>query len=188
MVKPLEKASCLELRTAGLIIGWLGVFGSILYFCIATVTLVKAVKEADYVAAENGEVARSHDQTESAVFVLGGTLIGVLILGAVVSGLLIYGINQNRRSMLLPWLVLVAFRVVLSYFQLWRALFDFVAVSYSFPLFFYEVFFTGLNSYIYYVIYSLYTHMKIDCGNGRALTLPPAAEVQLKQNDPASYI
>ncbi|XP_051860392.1 uncharacterized protein LOC127565535 [Drosophila albomicans] len=89
--------------------------------------------------------------------------------------------------MLLPWLVLVAFRVVLSYFQLWRALFDFVAVSYSFPLFFYEVFFTGLNSYIYYVIYSLYTHMKMDCGNGRALTSLPAAAVPLQQTVPTAY-
>ncbi|XP_051860384.1 uncharacterized protein LOC117570403 isoform X2 [Drosophila albomicans] len=179
MVKPLEKAGCLELRTAGLIIGWLGVFGSILYFCIATVTLVKAVKEADYVAAENGEVARSHDQTES-VFVLGGTLIGVLILGAVVSGLLIYGINQNRHSMLLPWLVLSTFSLVLSYFQLLGALFDFVAFSHSFPLFFYQVISTGLNSYIYYVIYSLYTHMKMDSGKGRVLTPAQAAAVPLQ--------
>ncbi|KAH8397059.1 hypothetical protein KR215_008127 [Drosophila sulfurigaster] len=180
MVRPLEKAGCMELRTAGFIIGWLGVIGSVLLFCITAVTLEEADEVADYLTAENGKVAKSPDQLKAAVFVFGGILMGACILGAVISGLLIHGIKQNRHSMLLPWLVISTFSLVLSYFELLGALIDFVAGSHSFPLFFYQVISTGLNSYFYYVIYSLYTHIKTDTGKGRVLTPAQAAAVPLQ--------
>ncbi|XP_060655708.1 uncharacterized protein LOC132790958 [Drosophila nasuta] len=188
MVKPLEKACGMELRTAGLIIGWLGVFGNVLYFCMAAVavTLVKAIKEAEYESAENGKEARSHDQAEAAATVIGGILMGASILGAVISGLLIYGIKQIRHSMLLPWLVLGALGIVFSCYQLLLCLWDFVAGSHNFQVFLFQVFSTGLCGYIYYVIYSLYTHMKKGSGKGRVLTPPRAAAVPLQQTVPTA--
>ncbi|XP_034107914.2 uncharacterized protein LOC117570401 [Drosophila albomicans] len=112
------------------------------------------------------------------------------ILTAVISGLLIYGIKQIRYSMLVPWLVLSTFSLVLNYFGLLTYLLSFVATTSldDFVIFLLLVFSAGPFSYIYYVIYSLYTHMKMDFGMCRVFTPPPAAEVQLKQNDPASYI
>ncbi|XP_062131860.1 uncharacterized protein LOC133842676 isoform X1 [Drosophila sulfurigaster albostrigata] len=111
--------------------------------------------------------------------------MGVCIMSAVISGLLIYGIKQNRHSMLLPWLVLGTFGVVFSYFNLLAALFDFVAGSHNFLSFLYQVFSTALQSYFYYIIYSLYMRMKMDTGIGSVLTPPPAAAVPYQQNDPA---
>ncbi|XP_051858139.1 uncharacterized protein LOC117565571 [Drosophila albomicans] len=177
MIKPLEKVGFLELHTAGFIIGVLGVIGSVFLFCIGAV----------YVAAENGEESRSYDQFEAVTTITGGVFMGVSILLVVISGLLIYGIKQNRHSMLLPWLVISTLGVVLSCFQLLICLWDFVALSHNFLIFLLQVFFTGLNIYIYYVIFSLYTHMKMDCGNGRVLTPPPAAAVSLQQTDPPAY-
>ncbi|XP_062131861.1 uncharacterized protein LOC133842676 isoform X2 [Drosophila sulfurigaster albostrigata] len=71
--------------------------------------------------------------------------MGVCIMSAVISGLLIYGIKQNRHSMLLPWLVLGTFGVVFSYFNLLAALFDFVAGSHNFLSFLYQVFSTDTD-------------------------------------------
>ncbi|XP_034107915.1 uncharacterized protein LOC117570402 isoform X1 [Drosophila albomicans] len=185
MVKPLEKAGFLELHTAGLIIGWLGVIGSVLIFIIAAFTLGEADKIADNLAPENGEESGLHNQAEAAVSFLGVFLMGVCIMSAVISGLLIYGINKNRHSMLLPWLVLGTFGVVFSYFNLLAALFAFVAGPHNFLDFLYQVFSTALQSYFYYVIYSLYMRMKMDTGIGSELAPPPAAAVPYQQNDPA---
>ncbi|XP_062131859.1 uncharacterized protein LOC133842674 [Drosophila sulfurigaster albostrigata] len=113
--------------------------------------------------------------------------MGACILGAVISGILIYGIKQNRHSMLLPWLVLHAFGVVLLCYQLLISLWDLIAGSHNFLNFLFTVFSNGLHIYIYYVIYSLYTHMKMDIGMGRVFTPPSAAAVPLQQTVPTAY-
>ncbi|XP_060659289.1 uncharacterized protein LOC132793391 [Drosophila nasuta] len=182
MVKPLEKAGCLELRTAGYIIGWLGVAGSVLILLIGLVGLGNPKIFAGY----NGSYSYKENYEDVAA-IYSVIFIVSAFVGLAIYGLVIYGIKENRHAMLIPYLILSGISAALSFLGVLLAAIDLVAGTHNVFSFAFTVFSCMFQLFIFRVMYSLYTNIKMNILNGRVLVPPSAAAVPLQQNVPTAY-
>ncbi|XP_062131855.1 uncharacterized protein LOC133842670 [Drosophila sulfurigaster albostrigata] len=182
MVKPMERAGCLELRTAGYIIGWLGVAGSVLCLLLGLVGLgnprifTGAVESSKY--SEDYEAVAA---IYSIIFIVSA------FVGFAIYGLVIYGIKENRHAMLIPYLILSGISVALSFLGVMMSALNLVSGTHDVIGFVFSVFSCMFQLFIFRVMYSLYTTIKMNILNGRVLVPPSAAAVPLQQTVPTAY-
>ncbi|XP_051862667.1 uncharacterized protein LOC117575286 [Drosophila albomicans] len=162
MVKPLEKACCLELRTAGYIIGWLGVFEGVLLLLIGLVGLGYPSIYSELIGSS------THKQNFKDVATLFSIIFIVLaFVGFAMYGLVIYGIKENQDAMLIPYLILSGISATLSFLRVLLIAFDLVAGTHNIFYFFFSVFSCMFQIFTFRVMYSLYTTIKMNILNGR---------------------
>ncbi|KAH8371546.1 hypothetical protein KR093_007957 [Drosophila rubida] len=170
MVKLIERVACLRVRTVGLVIGWLGVVGSILSAIITICILGNSDKFADYLQKTYRLSADSHDEIRAVIVLYGSIYLGAVIINGLISGLLVFGIKKNRHLMILPWLIANAIGMVLNilaFIQAVSAMFK--GVPGGTFTFFFDIFCLALYVYIYWGIYSLYKHIQLNKFNGHAM-------------------
>ncbi|XP_062131863.1 uncharacterized protein LOC133842680 [Drosophila sulfurigaster albostrigata] len=185
MVKLLEKAGCMQLRTAGICIGWLGVVGSVLFFICSVVVIANSGQNLDGMLKKTGFEQESHGTIKQFILLFAYIYMGASFLSCVASGLLIFGTMRDRHLMLLPWLTFSGLGVASSFINLLNAAsgflqspkggFDLCLASFTWVV----------QTYLYLVIYSLYKNIQTKNENGRDLVPSTEAAIPLQQNVPA---
>ncbi|EDW72459.1 uncharacterized protein Dwil_GK20699 [Drosophila willistoni] len=160
----LTKLFCFRLNTAGVIIAWIGIVGSlfttiILGICLGNIDeLVKAM-----VKSWNDPDITEAEIRPYAIIVL-SIYLALTVLQMLASGMLLIGTNKERHLWLLPWLFNNAISLAVGFIynlSLWIMFLSkhmsFLSVLPSIILYFLS---TAFSVYIFYGIYSLYKQIQ----------------------------
>ncbi|XP_023032591.2 uncharacterized protein LOC111518854 [Drosophila willistoni] len=134
---------CMRLHTAGKVVGWLQISGSILGIIYLSIIL---------------SVHPPPRNAEPELII--GVLFTALSIHFLFAVLLIVGTHKNRHSLLLPWLILNGIGVAMGIINLiFQTAFRPLTAKYM-PIIAVNAVIATLNIYIYYGIYSLYKHIQ----------------------------
>ncbi|TDG47869.1 hypothetical protein AWZ03_005650 [Drosophila navojoa] len=109
----LTRLCCMRLNTAGVVLGWLGVVGSLLGVILVSTILGYADVIAQGMVG-NKTTVQSYDEVHSAIVIGCSVYLGIILLNLLSSALLILGTMKERHLMLLPWLINSAVGLFLS--------------------------------------------------------------------------
>ncbi|EDW08813.1 uncharacterized protein LOC6578981 [Drosophila mojavensis] len=185
----LKRFFCMSLNTAGVVIGWLGIVGSLLGIILLS-TILKF--NDDIVKALDLKTSSGDDQMHLAIVIGCSVYLGFILLNLPSSALLVLGTKKERHLMLLPWLInsavglafnivyhLVVLNVVIYAGKDIRSL---VAVLIQIALI------LALQIYIYMGIYSLFKQIQKTRAQQRPLTTAtPGMTVPNQGNTYPSY-
>ncbi|XP_046865494.1 uncharacterized protein LOC124459821 [Drosophila willistoni] len=158
----LKKVFCMRLHTAGRVIGWLGIIGSIM----AYIEVIVLMRKIDIMGTN---LTGGQLRTETNKYIIDNDadciLLAINSVYLVCSILLIVGTRKNRHKLLLPWIIIwgitLALAIFISIFRLCVVLsesdFESVTLIGSIP-------FTALAIYVHYGIISLYKHIQTNRG------------------------
>ncbi|XP_062131377.1 uncharacterized protein LOC133842341 [Drosophila sulfurigaster albostrigata] len=168
MVKLLEKVCCMRLRTAGFVIGWLGVLGAVIGFLSSACVIASPDALLDHIRRyyDNVYNIRLNADTQASIrkdiVLISSIYLAADIIAGLISGLLIHGIKKNRYLMILPWLILNGIGLICSFLYLLVATYlVFQGTLETTIIFIASILFFVLYYYIYWGIYSLYKHIQI---------------------------
>ncbi|KAH8371544.1 hypothetical protein KR093_007959 [Drosophila rubida] len=166
----LKSVCCMRLPTAGVIVGYLGLAGSILLTIGSACVIGFANEIVNNLEPPKNVDPSSHEEMRMAVVIIGCVYLGGAIISIMASAMLIIGTMKNRHLMMLPWLVLnglglfskSVYNLVLVY-----AVFQYPAQVA--PIFIMSMLSLALYAYIYAGIYSLYKHVQMSNDEQRPL-------------------
>ncbi|XP_068146376.1 uncharacterized protein [Drosophila tropicalis] len=160
----LTKLFCFRLNTAGVIIAWIGIVGSllttiILGICLGMIDeLVKAM-----VKNWNDPEITEADIRPYAVIVL-SIYLALSVIQMLASGMLLIGTNKERHLWLLPWLFNYGISIAVGFIynlSVWIMLLSknmsFLSVLPSMIIYLLS---TAFSMYVFYGIYSLYKQIQ----------------------------
>ncbi|KAH0551940.1 uncharacterized protein LOC123270379 [Cotesia glomerata] len=119
-IKKLGGCCCFDLKTGVLIIGILGIIGSV-------VNLIKAPLEYSS-ACSDGKTTANNENCAVASSILGGSIASSVIF-LILTVLMIYGSQKNSHRFLLPILILEAISIFLLVILVWYLIIIFFSVS-----------------------------------------------------------
>ncbi|XP_034107919.1 uncharacterized protein LOC132793392 [Drosophila nasuta] len=167
----LRSVCFMRLHTAGVVVGYLGLAGSI-FIAIASAC---ALGFADVIAKAVEESMKqpdpkAHDEIHMMIVIFACIYLGSALISTMSSGMLIIGTMKNRHLMMLPWLVLnaiglfskIVYNLVLIY-ALYQAPMQFALI------FVLSMLSLAFYAYIYAGIYSLFKHIQLSNDEQRPL-------------------
>ncbi|KAH8261563.1 hypothetical protein KR044_011189 [Drosophila immigrans] len=195
----LKNVCCMRLHTAGVVVGYLGLAGSILVTVVAGCAIGFADAIVDHLQQSGKADPSAHEQMHMAVVIVGCIYLGSAIISTMASGMLVLGtikvrqtryqfgffnylllidsnyymVTQNRHLMMLPWMVLHGLGLIsqaIYNLVLFYALIR-APLDVAF-LFIMSALYLALYAYIYAGIYSLYKHIQMSNDEQRPLVRP----------------
>lgn len=155
----------MNLRTAGLVLGWLGLAGSAFTMSRTLDRLTKYdLDEVHDYEPDPSVLDYNFDRTSTVRSTFEGDviLLTLSIFNALVTGMLINGIISNKHRFLLPWLILKGFLLTIGIPCAFLALFGAAISNKPYQIVASVILFLiiGLCLWFWMVIYSLYKEIR----------------------------
>ncbi|XP_023161726.2 uncharacterized protein LOC111593285 [Drosophila hydei] len=188
----LTRLCCMRLNTAGVVLGWLGVVGSLLGVILVSTVLGYADVITQRVLENMKNGGASYDEIHLVIVIGCSVYLGIILLNLLSSAMLVLGTMKERHLMLLPWLINSAVGLVFSILYHLAIVTATLTSGSNFgsalgvliPTFVV----LGLQIYIYYGIYSLYKQIQRTREQQRPLiTATQGMEVPNQGNTYPSY-
>ncbi|XP_017865184.1 PREDICTED: uncharacterized protein LOC108615297 [Drosophila arizonae] len=160
----LTRLCCMRLNTAGVVLGWLGIVGSLLGVILLSTILGYADVIAKGIVDKMQPEEATYDEVHSAIVIGCSVYLGIILLNLLSSALLVLGTMKERHLMLLPWLINSAVGLVFSivyHLALFVAAFSSGAdFGHVLPALIPTALILALQIYIYMGIYSLFKQIQ----------------------------
>ncbi|XP_017865186.1 PREDICTED: uncharacterized protein LOC108615298 [Drosophila arizonae] len=167
----LKRFFCMSLNTAGVVIGWLGIVGSLLGIILLSIILKF---DDDIVKALDLKTSSGDDQMHLAIVIGCSVFMGFILLNLPSSALLVLGTKKERHLMLLPWLINsavgLAFSIVYHLFVVNFMIYAGNNIKTLVAALIQIALILALQIYIYMAIYSLFKQIQQTGAQPRPLT------------------